>query len=155
MHWLGNLLQIVSFDLANDEFKGLLLPDVLRHDKSKRLGIFEECLCIYQVNMDSYIDVFIMKEYGVKESWTKIFSINDLQIQNMRHFEAICITNNGKLLVQWNHNDYLALYDPKHGGFKCGNIKIEGLSARSEYLSIGTYVKSLVSLEANTYGVEE
>ncbi|KAF5180595.1 F-box protein cpr1 [Thalictrum thalictroides] len=158
IHWLGKhvsdtndfLLRIVSFDLANDEFKDLLLlPNVLLNDKSKRLGIFEECLCIYQVNKDSYIDVFIMKEYGVKESWMKILSINDLRIYNMRHFKAICITNNGKLLVQWDHKN-LALYDPKHGGRKCGDVKIEGLSTRS-YLNIGTYVKSLVSLEAIKY----
>ncbi|PIA30402.1 hypothetical protein AQUCO_05600087v1 [Aquilegia coerulea] len=159
IHWLGNpvsnangfLLTIVSFDLANDEFKGLQLPDVLLDTESKRLGVFEDCLCIYHVNKDSYIDVFMMKEYGVKESWTKMFSINDQPIhQDMRSFKTICITNNGKLLVLWNHT-YLALYDPKHGGRKCGNIKIEGLPARFEgYGSIGAYVKSLVSLGANT-----
>ncbi|PIA45898.1 hypothetical protein AQUCO_01600268v1 [Aquilegia coerulea] len=159
IHWLGNhiyefLLRIVSFDLANDEFKDLQLPDVLFDNESKRLGVFEECLCIYHFNEDiRYIDMFMMKEYGVKESWTKLFSINvDIQLEfvHMLNFKVICITNNGKLLVQWNHKD-LALYDPKHGGQKCGNIKIDGLTKRlSEYRSISTYVKSLVSLGANT-----
>ncbi|PIA45861.1 hypothetical protein AQUCO_01600243v1 [Aquilegia coerulea] len=117
IHWLGNhvsnknrfFLRIVSFDLSNDEFKDLQLPDITLHTKWKRLGEFEECLCIYHVNKDSYIDVFITKEYGVKESWTKIFSINDLPFHRMWNFEAIC-TNNEKLLVQWNNKD-LALYD--------------------------------------------
>ncbi|PIA45863.1 hypothetical protein AQUCO_01600245v1 [Aquilegia coerulea] len=89
IHWLGKhvsdvasrlSLRIVSFDLANDEFKMFQLPDVILDTNSKRLGAFEDCLCIYHVNKDNYIDLFTMKEYGVKESWTKMFSIIDQPI---------------------------------------------------------------------------
>ncbi|KAF5191850.1 F-box protein cpr1 [Thalictrum thalictroides] len=159
LHWLGRhfldsesgfSLIIVSFDLASDEFKNLQVPDVVLDTKLKRLGVFEECLSIYHVNKDNCIDVFMMKEYGMKESWTKKFSITDQPIQCMRIFKPMCVTKDGKLLVLWNHKD-LALYDPKHGGRRCSNL-IHGIPRNVlEHCGTCIYVNSLVSLGANTY----
>ncbi|PIA50248.1 hypothetical protein AQUCO_01300767v1 [Aquilegia coerulea] len=163
IHWLGMYAsvtsysqRIVSFDLAKDEFSDLQLRGIVRETGSriwKQLGVFEECLCIYLVNKkNNKIDLFMMKEYGVEESWTKMFTISDQLIQNMLNFQVICITQDRKVLVQWNNNDGdlfnndLALHDPKHGWCKCGDIKIQGLPKRFWRSGIVTYVKSLVTI---------
>ncbi|XP_021853486.2 F-box protein CPR1-like isoform X2 [Spinacia oleracea] len=42
------------------------------------LGILDGCLCLsisYNKVCDSDFDVWVMKEYGVAESWTKLISI--------------------------------------------------------------------------------
>ncbi|PIA45896.1 hypothetical protein AQUCO_01600266v1 [Aquilegia coerulea] len=159
IHWLGNRglmtdrfpLRIVTFDFTNETFNDLQLPDDVLYSRSIRLGVLEDCLWIYSLNKDNHIDMFVMKEYGVKESWTKMFSITDQSIAAMGKFKVISITNEGKLLVQWNYKD-IALYDPNHGGRRCGNIKIQGIPRRiSNFFRVETYVKSFVSLGTNTY----
>ncbi|KAK9697051.1 hypothetical protein RND81_08G011900 [Saponaria officinalis] len=49
-----------------------------KYDVSNLTG-FEGCLCVLTQNMscDGNFDVWIMKDYGVAESWVKLFSVPD------------------------------------------------------------------------------
>ncbi|AES97620.1 F-box protein interaction domain protein [Medicago truncatula] len=64
---------IASFDLGNESYKKVLLPDYDYREFDSRtlhLIVFRNCLCWICSN-----DVWIMKEYGMKASWTTLFTI--------------------------------------------------------------------------------
>ncbi|CAJ2638502.1 unnamed protein product [Trifolium pratense] len=64
---------IASLDLGDESYQKVLLPDdsgeVDQHTLD--LSVFKDCLCLI-----SREDVWVMKEYGNKESWTKLFTIS-------------------------------------------------------------------------------
>jgi len=56
-----NTYSIVSFDLGNESYQQLLLPDLgeIRDARELLLGVLRDCLCLISGH-----DVWIMKEYG-------------------------------------------------------------------------------------------
>jgi len=65
---------IVSLDLGNESYKEVLLPpDYGAVDGyiDFHLGVLRDCLCMVFGQ-----DVWVMKEYGNKDSWTKLFTIS-------------------------------------------------------------------------------
>ncbi|PON41766.1 F-box domain containing protein [Parasponia andersonii] len=100
-HWIGlrshvNKKVIVAFDLANEEFREIKIPD--SPNSSDLFGpshcyVFQDCLSItfsYRFCSDSKIEVWAMKEYGVEGSWTKQYcfstSTRDLSVQKIFAF---------------------------------------------------------------------
>lgn len=87
LHWLVKLpngsLLIRSFDLENEKFQTIPLPSsTVFHASFKRsnLGILGDCLCLSSIVMSASSDwdihdVWVMKEYGVRESWIKEIAI--------------------------------------------------------------------------------
>ncbi|KEH32820.1 putative F-box domain-containing protein [Medicago truncatula] len=72
---MENSCFIISFNLKNESFQEILLPDHEEIDTSDlNLGMLRDCLC-----MISGDDVWVMKEYGNKESWTKLFTVCHMQ----------------------------------------------------------------------------
>ncbi|XP_061993437.1 F-box protein At3g07870-like [Rosa rugosa] len=86
LHWLPiyfNRPQLIqSFDFETEEFRPLLPPASLKEFKyydDLRLGVLKGCifLCVFGCN-DRTSDMWILKDYGVQESWTKILVIENL-----------------------------------------------------------------------------
>ncbi|PRQ48183.1 putative F-box domain, galactose oxidase/kelch, beta-propeller, F-box associated interaction [Rosa chinensis] len=80
LHWLNhqNEHEMVSFDLAVQEFRRMALP-TFDHDGESlsRLGVYGGCLCVSRIPegaCDS-IDLWVMKEYDVCDSWSMLFSL--------------------------------------------------------------------------------
>jgi F-box interacting protein len=65
------LSAIVSLDLEKETYQMLPQPD-LEGNLWKSLGILRDCLYIFDSNDGMFFDVWIMKEYGNRESWTKL-----------------------------------------------------------------------------------
>uniref|UniRef100_A0A7C9ANW9 F-box domain-containing protein n=1 Tax=Opuntia streptacantha TaxID=393608 RepID=A0A7C9ANW9_OPUST len=80
IHWIGSdrnrvVLPIVSFDLKEETFSSIPLPNFHDNDHvHMSVGVLDGCLCL-MVNYLDYYDVWIMKEYGMPRSWLKVFSI--------------------------------------------------------------------------------
>lgn len=86
LHWLASKVSdhsftIAAFDLTTEEFLEVALPsgvdnyNLLLHE----LAVVGECLCLIYCTIYGHNDVWVMKKYGVEESWTKIsFSYSDL-----------------------------------------------------------------------------
>ncbi|KAM5584122.1 F-box protein CPR1-like [Rosa sericea] len=75
LHWLEpeDNLGVLAFDLAKEEFRRLPLPRILDGD-FRELRAFGDCLCAFDcANVD--VDLWVMKEYGVADSWTKLFKL--------------------------------------------------------------------------------
>ncbi|KAB1206041.1 F-box protein CPR30 [Morella rubra] len=85
LHWVvprgfGWPCLIVAFDLAVEEFRLVTLPDRVDDGFELDLGVFEGCLCMICNYDNAYVDVWVMKEYGSKESWSKLFNISQFSL---------------------------------------------------------------------------
>jgi F-box interacting protein len=70
---MGTERFIASFNLGNECYQKIDLPDDLGKvdDCKSHLTVFKDCLCMILGE-----NVWVMKEYGNKESWTKLFTIS-------------------------------------------------------------------------------
>ncbi|KAL0348183.1 UNVERIFIED_CONTAM: F-box protein [Sesamum angustifolium] len=85
LHWITNNNRpselITSFDLEKEKFKVVPPPahfNVQYMNKVSwiNIGALRGCLCICYIYEDAEFEVWVMREYGVKESWSKEFSID-------------------------------------------------------------------------------
>lgn len=101
--------KILGFDIANENF--IILP--VHEDTKSRgrdLGQLGGCLCVLSREPDLSVGMWVMKEYGVAESWVKIFSFNRAYISNrFLTMYPICYAGD-KIVFEINHHLYL--YDP-------------------------------------------
>jgi F-box interacting protein len=75
VNWITHAwIAIYSLDLEKETYQKLPLPD-LEKDTQTTLGVLKDCLCIY-ASSDLFLDVWVMKEYGNKESWNKLYNIS-------------------------------------------------------------------------------
>ncbi|KAL0451452.1 UNVERIFIED_CONTAM: F-box protein [Sesamum latifolium] len=89
VHWLtclpslyNNIKRIMLFDVCNEVFGELRLPELDRDldtnacaDTSISVVRGSLCVLVAESRTDIRCDVWVMKEYGVVESWTKQFSV--------------------------------------------------------------------------------
>ncbi|GMI74199.1 CONSTITUTIVE EXPRESSER OF PR GENES 1, CONSTITUTIVE EXPRESSER OF PR GENES 30 [Hibiscus trionum] len=82
LHWVGSekpsdtLSLVVAFDLGTEEYRLVELPDRLGGQFCVSLYDMGGSLCVISTHWEvDVIDIWIMKEYGVKESWIKFISI--------------------------------------------------------------------------------
>jgi F-box interacting protein len=109
---------IVSLDLGNESYQKILPPDYGEvHVIALSLGVLRDCLC-----MISGHDIWIMKEYGNQESWTKLFSVSYIRDPSKLYFltKALYTFENGQVLLESWGGWYkkLNVYDPKIGTFR-------------------------------------
>ncbi|KAI3523636.1 hypothetical protein L1887_01909 [Cichorium endivia] len=93
---------IVSLDLTTETYGEILQPVYDEGDKDLTLGALGEWLCVLCNYRGSHADVWVMKVYGVKDSWTKLVSLPYLTDPGRDQFSVpLCITNDGKVLLQF------------------------------------------------------
>ncbi|KAK9984184.1 hypothetical protein SO802_033709 [Lithocarpus litseifolius] len=78
---------IMSFDLETETFCDIMLPDEFlasENERSWQLSVLHECLSLvvhHQNGQDgTSMHVWVMKEYGVTNSWTKLYALLVLQV---------------------------------------------------------------------------
>ncbi|KAL5560424.1 hypothetical protein UlMin_036635 [Ulmus minor] len=87
LHWLFYYLDtsssgsttpytaMVTFNLREEGFALEILPENLKL-KAHAFGNLFGCLSLLSCGFDQIAEIWVMKEYGISESWTKQFSIN-------------------------------------------------------------------------------
>ncbi|KAL6126318.1 hypothetical protein ACLB2K_074369 [Fragaria x ananassa] len=86
LHWIQTFDEpskeeaVLVFDLVKEEFRKIPLPTLNNYDDfSTILGVVSEgCLsvaCLYEIGPNWGIELWVMKEYNVPESWTKLSTI--------------------------------------------------------------------------------
>ena len=78
-----------------------------------------------------------MKEYGIRESWTKLVVIPYI---NDSLFTRSCILKNGEVLL--SIGEFLVSYNPKNGSFGC-SMTISFFAGL--FLYVDFYIENLVS----------
>jgi len=78
-----------------------------------KLSVLNDYLCFFHDFKQTHFVIWQMKEFGVQESWTRLFKISYQNIQNDYHFDDLCrgllplclLEKNDKLLM--TINDFL------------------------------------------------
>lgn len=110
---------IVSFDIVKETYQQLLLP---QHDGYSEcdLYILSNCLSVCFNNSEECCwALWMMKEYGVVESWTKLITIPHeklLNLNRMRYYVMpLFISENGVVLLLNTSSSRFILYNLNSG----------------------------------------
>ncbi|XP_051145198.1 F-box protein At3g07870-like isoform X2 [Andrographis paniculata] len=129
LHWITNSGKpselISSFDLENEMFKAIPPPPHFNVQYMKKvvginIGILRDCMCMCYIYNGVEFEVWVMKEYGVQDSWTKEFSIDlkfycKLQVDDLRR--PIKFFSNGDLLFISSY-DSIVCFSPQKRTFR-------------------------------------
>ncbi|XP_062027295.1 F-box/kelch-repeat protein At3g06240-like isoform X2 [Rosa rugosa] len=156
LHWLYNLPEggsrILSFDLEAEKFhKTIPLP---YDDWFFDLLIHKNCLCVLACpTRTNTFNIWMMKEYGVKESWTEVlqFSLEKYaaHYDDFRsYFTPVCILENGVVLIdEMGEGQHLmVLSNLKDKEFK----HVVEVAMNLEFKAV-IYRETLVSPDVHTY----
>ncbi|XP_058723822.1 F-box/kelch-repeat protein At3g23880-like [Vicia villosa] len=132
---------IVSLDLEKESYQDLLQPDygevvVL----TISLGVLRECLCILS-HSDTFSDVWLMKEYGNKDSWTKLFHVPYMgDLGSCPYTKVLYVYEDDKILLECHSGlVVLVVYNARDSTFKTHEIQNNG------WMVPQIYQESLVS----------
>ncbi|KAK9096005.1 hypothetical protein Sjap_021502 [Stephania japonica] len=81
LHWIDVYRnQLICFNIEEEEVKEMAKPVYMTNNKVRNIRVFELGGCLALVcrstKKGSDIEVWVMKEYGLENSWTKMFSID-------------------------------------------------------------------------------
>ena len=148
---------IVCFDMIDEVFRTIRMPDLGDISHINKIGktsaVLSNCvaLIIYDMNetvIEKTFDIWVMREYGVEESWTKQFIIKPgLIFQRTNHFVGageLLFVGDKLLLVNGNKGQIL-LYD--FGTQEIKNLQLRNCSDSFCVSRLMIYVESLVSVK--------
>ncbi|XP_050379574.1 F-box protein CPR1-like [Argentina anserina] len=147
LHWLDYRLDIVAFDLAqrkDHKFKKMLPPKGL-YEKNERRDYNDiiqlsarECLLLVRfLNKASRgIHVWVMREYDMPDSWTKLFNLkfSDPPKERWRYIRGVWVMETStvfKILV--GDRNERALVKILHKDDKCSFCMVEGMCESVSY----------------------
>ncbi|XVE78909.1 hypothetical protein DITRI_Ditri14bG0015700 [Diplodiscus trichospermus] len=137
---------VVAFDLGTEEYRVVELPDGLDEEFHMNVKALGGYLCMVANYWEVHVvDIWMMKEYGVKESWTKLLTVKEPEvISDFEFVLPLAYSKNGdKVLL--NQDDYkFVWYDLKSKRVK--NVRIRGAP---ESFEAEMFVGSLVPLNGN------
>ncbi|CAJ2638485.1 unnamed protein product [Trifolium pratense] len=122
---------IVSLDLKNESYQKVLLPDfgdVKDVYTWLTMSVFRDCLCVTTGHeVSGKKDVWVMKEHGNKESWTKLFTIPEVVDHTISYayVKPVYSFEDNQVLLKFTGNFELNLfvYDYGSGTFKFTNFQ--------------------------------
>jgi F-box interacting protein len=122
---------IVSLDLKNESYQKVLLPDfgdVPDVYTWLTMSVFRDCLCVATGHdVSGMKDVWVMKEYGNKESWTKLFTISNAVDPTISYayVKLVYVFEDNQVLLKFTGNFELNLfvYNYGSGTFKFTNFQ--------------------------------
>ncbi|KAH7851915.1 hypothetical protein Vadar_018260 [Vaccinium darrowii] len=137
LHWLASTGEsdfIVALDLADEKFHTVLSPSFLGYNKLTVLG---GCLSVFVKLSASHIDVWVLKEYGISDSWTK-FRVSYDYFHGS--WKPLCSSRIDRVLFNVMAHDKLFLFDRREE--KSKKLVVQGHP--TDFVA-KTYVESLVS----------
>ncbi|XP_043700430.1 F-box protein CPR1-like [Telopea speciosissima] len=134
---------IVSFDVRNEVFREIQLPNCVEGKRHKFVRALEGFLSLIECIPGGNVEIWVMKDYGVNGSWTKQFTIELLYGYGFEDSRAVFpkeILRSGEILIEKN-NKNLVLYNPESKGQR--ELEINGLPDGFESF---LFMESLVPL---------
>ncbi|KAL7109506.1 hypothetical protein ACP275_06G179500 [Erythranthe tilingii] len=149
IHWCtdtgsNSRCDIVSFDLGSEVWGNVAEPSCVESGcyDSPSLGVLDGCLCVLYDFSRSRIVVWVMKEYGVSESWAKTVTVPyvRLPLSNPSIIRpSFCVGPKGEILCMLGSS--LMVYNPNDNRFRRPKMRNFGA-----FLEAHVYYESLVSL---------
>ncbi|KAL8512606.1 hypothetical protein ACS0TY_018917 [Phlomoides rotata] len=152
-HWIAhrsmdNFNSIVFFEMCNEVFGTLMLPMSLVSNDLTRgsdLVVFRGYVGLISWGSEHNFCVWVMQEYGVGESWSRILSF-DLGDLGGGFVRGLWVRRNGGVITVWEDGHLMCYYD---GDDEVEDVGVGG-SRSEEYrrsIHVDSYVSSLVLLE--------
>ncbi|XVE87676.1 hypothetical protein DITRI_Ditri19aG0006900 [Diplodiscus trichospermus] len=121
LHWvLTQKLQlseetvIVALDLGSESYREVPQPEYKDKIFQLNVGVLGGSLCAMANYDDVRVDLWIMKEYGVKDSWTRLFSVaSEEVIGPLRSVKPLAYSKSGDQVLLEHDNFNLFWYDLK------------------------------------------
>ncbi|XP_062097218.1 F-box/kelch-repeat protein At3g23880-like [Humulus lupulus] len=121
---------VVAFDLSSEQFKLINPPSSLNNEVFYVRSIYNLCGCLSLLTSPSYllscIEIWVMKKYGVSNSWTKHISLDlvdrSLPSSPRNTFQPLGVLHNGNLLLESRYRGTLAFYDPRSDSGRLQNV---------------------------------
>lgn len=116
---------IVAFDLGVEEFRVVPQPDNVDDYFEMDVGVLEGSLCMVCNYCNAHVDVWVMKEYGVKESWSKLFKLSQSNITgSFGRLVPLAYSKSGDKVLFQLENEKFFWYDMRRGRAK--RVRIQG-----------------------------
>ncbi|KAL3380332.1 hypothetical protein AABB24_000791 [Solanum stoloniferum] len=142
LHWMASKASsfvTIGFDLSDEKFFEVPAPTNLYGNELDwyELRSFRGCLCMFCALLESEIDVWVMKEYRVEESWTT-FSIDRMDLEN--GLVPFCPISDDDVVLSVDR-DRLTVYNIKEDQWRY--MEVDQLTYMFE--RTGIFFESLVS----------
>lgn len=148
LHWRArdenNDRKIVAFDLGKEEFYDVPVLDCLEFKSIVKLSVLDGCLTATS-SYQSKVYVWVMEEYGIGESWTKVVSCPDSEAGGLFGCDVIpLVYSSGRDKVLFSCDGLLAWYDLVSGKFEpCSNYRYN----KRTRPNVKLFIESLVALD--------
>ncbi|KAF8030251.1 hypothetical protein BT93_E2639 [Corymbia citriodora subsp. variegata] len=150
LHWImtqelvsdsANLL--VAFDFRFENFKVVDQPKLIDNKLDMDVAVLGGCLCLSINDNNMGVDVWIMKEYGLKESWNKLFSIPHSEVARPLGFvRPLAYSPNGRQVLVRQDSKNLVWYDLDRKDIR--RVDVDGMPSSFE---AEICLRSLVSVD--------
>ncbi|XP_050210890.1 F-box protein CPR1-like [Mercurialis annua] len=150
IYWkIGRRMMIASFDLSTEVFEELMFPNALAEssDPHLSLSVYRQSLTLihyeefifYDESCISYTkcSIWVMKEYGAVESWTKLFNIDLPNPGGL--MRVLSFQRHGGILIE-DGNGEIGSYDPE-------TQRVTPLYFDGNIFEMHSYIESLVLLK--------
>ncbi|XP_004229312.1 F-box/kelch-repeat protein At3g23880 [Solanum lycopersicum] len=129
---------VFSLNLVDETYENVALPDLVYGNFDWELGILGGNLCVFVDYYKVRMDVWVIKAYGLVESWTKVASIPYFRAIEHSPF-PVFISHNDEILLQ--DGSSLLIYNSTDNTFKHPQVQIH----RGYEIQFSLYTRSLVS----------
>ncbi|KAL5579724.1 hypothetical protein UlMin_012166 [Ulmus minor] len=160
LHWAAVNLDygsamVLAFDIGSESFREVPLPESVNNHVKRflldnryfmDLGVLDGRLCIVDSFKDMGIDVWVMREYGVKESWTKLVNLPRPERSRVIGVASpLAYSRTGGEVLFEQDTEELFWFDLINHGVK--NVKLRGMPKSFEAF---VFSSSLVSVNPST-----
>ena len=135
---------IVALDLAKETYCEVLQPVYGEGKENLSLGVLGQWLCVHCISdISRVLDVWVMKVYGVKDSWTKLVIPYPNDFWLVDYVVPLCFSNDGKVLLQIESD--LFVYDIQNSSYTLISQNFIDRWSTDRWEKICIIVESLVS----------
>ncbi|PHU29633.1 hypothetical protein BC332_01726 [Capsicum chinense] len=138
---------LVGLNLGTERFEKVPFPVGLGKSFQLNLAVLGKCLCLiscYCISAKNHVldhvDMWMMKDCGVEQSWVKLFTVEQLDgRQNFSFLKPIAYSGTGKEVLLEIDNTKLLWYSLEKKSVKPAKVS-GGLEAFESFVNLGTVV---------------
>ncbi|XP_043809747.1 F-box/kelch-repeat protein At3g06240 [Manihot esculenta] len=133
---------IVSFDLSNEVIKTTALPDAFSSRYFWRTILCLNEHVVLSLSTNRHVELWVLLEYGVEESWTKLFTVAHPEYLEMAL--PLGFSRKGELFFS-SWSQHLLVWNPPEETIS--PVPVEGAVHTSNHLQAVPYMESHTSLK--------